>query len=256
MIVAKADNSTPLDAAYRVLAELGFPLPINTSDLLTYLGLECAHDPDLPEKVRGVLDVRAHLVIVKSGLLPSAERQVIVHEGGHSVLHKPVLFRCSEFDLSESVRKRLEAEANAFSATLRFGALPRSWLEDADLSLDGVSRLANTTEASFEAALRWFVENNRRLVWAVMCRPLDRALERRSNEPLWLSVRYACASTCAPNPSWPAAVRLMPQHVPSSSPLALAGDDPWPQGVKRYQRLGASKCEIYATSYWTCFLLS
>ena len=242
----------PTGDAYRVLAELDFPLPLNVDDLRTYLGLDLVRDARLPARVRGVLDVEEHLIVVREGLPPSAESHVVCHEGGHYQMatHRALLYRCSEFDLSEQVRRRMEVEANAFAATLRFGAVPHGWVDDEEPSVARVRALTEITGASLESALRWYVENSRRAVWGLVC-GLAVAQSRGGaggrDQPAAAQVRYGCRSTAAVPLEWPAVIPV---------PLGLGratcqGPPEW----RGYWQAGARHVEVHATAYWTCALL-
>ncbi len=248
--VPRADG--PAGDAYRVLAELDFPLPLNVDHLRTYLGLELVRDPRLPPRVRGVLDVEEHLIVVREGLPPKAEGHVVCHEGGHYQMatHRALLYRCSEFDLSDRVRRRMEVEANAFAATLRFGAVPDGWVDDAEPSFARVRELVDMTGTSLESALRWFVENSRRAVWALVCGPAvgqDRSGAGGRDRPAVAQVRYGCRSTAAVPLEWPAIIPVPrgPGRAACEGPREWLG----------YREAGARQVEVHATAYWTCVLL-
>ncbi len=237
------------DAAYAVLAELGFPLPLDVGAVREYLGLDLERDGGLPPAIRGVLDVRARVIVIQEGLGRAAEEHVVLHEGGHYHLprHRALLYRCSAFDLNPSERRRLEAEANTFATVLRFGGVPDGWVDAAPPSIARVSALADMTGASFEAALRWLVQRNRRPVWALVCDAAGGG-GRRARDTV--SVRYGYRSTVAPPVPWPTEVSA--QWSGWSTARATTG---WPEALAVYQAVGATGWGAYATAYWTCVLL-
>jgi hypothetical protein len=245
---ARIGRSAVEDAAYGVLAELGFPLPLDVESVRAYLGLELERDAGLPAGIRGLLDVRSRIIVVREGLARTAEEHVVLHEGGHYHLprHRALLYRCSAFDLDAGERRRLEAEANAFATVLRFGGVPGGWVDADRPAIARVSTLADMTGASFEAALRWFVQRSSRPVWALVCEAAGGAL--RAGEAV--RVRYGFRSTAATPVAWPAAV-----------PAEWLGwcrrcsDDHWPPALVAYEAAGARAWDVYATAFWTCVLV-
>lgn len=78
----RAGRSLAGDAAYGVLAELWFSLPLDVDAVREYLGLELRRESGLPAGIRGVLDVQERLLVVTDGLPQPAEEYVVLHEGG------------------------------------------------------------------------------------------------------------------------------------------------------------------------------
>ncbi len=200
----RAGRSAVEYAAYEVLGELGFPLPVDVRRVCTYLGLEVLREAALPARIRGVLDLHERLIVIREGLPRPAEEHVVLHEGGHYHLphHRALFYRCSAFDLEADVRRRLEAEANTWATVLRFGAVPEEWVDAEPPSITRVSALADMAGASFEAALRWFVQRSSRAVWALVCEAPGVADEPGSGTTM--RVRYGYRSPAARPEPWPA----------------------------------------------------
>lgn len=248
---ARVRRSPAEEAAYGVLAELGFPLPLGVDAARVYMGLELRREAGLPAGVRGLLDVRERLIVVPEGLPPRMEEHVVLHEGGHYHLphHRALFYRCSPFDLDVGVRRRLEAEANTFATVLRFGSVPDGWVDAEPPSISRVRALADMAGASFESALRWFVGAACRPLWALVCDPATTAVGEDGTEAR-VRVRYGYRSPAARPEAWPEAVA----SACVQATVAREGPD-WPPELAGYRAAGATAWDAYATAYWTCVLM-
>lgn len=164
-----------------------------STDLLTKLSAFRV-DP----KIRAILDIREKLVLVHPSFRVQKERYTwaSLHEVGHYVIpdHRELLYKCSFQDLSYLTQRRLEMEANKFSSDLIFqnDAFMKE-ATDNKLSMKVPILLRDRYGASFEAAIRRYVEKNPRPCALVVYRPS----EGDDFEPL-LEVQYSVRS-----PSWP-----------------------------------------------------
>lgn len=143
-------------------------LPGEIVELSTTLGI----DP----KIRAMLDLRKQLVLVHPGFVGQRERfaWASLHEVGHYVLpdHRELLFKCSWKDLGYQAQRRLEIEANRFAADLIFqGEAFIKEALDSELSLFVPLKLKKRYRASYEAAIRRYVERNPKPCALVVYRP-------------------------------------------------------------------------------------
>lgn len=149
--------------------------------------------PSELEKVRGILLVKEKRVfVVDNSNYQKRHNFVNGHELGHYVLphHRALLFKCTQFDLSQSARKQLEREANFFAGELGFmGKLFFQYLQSSKLSLKTIKDLSDRFMMSIEATLRRTVEIETR-----PCVFLSLNLNE-SDEERFLSVRYAVHSS-------------------------------------------------------------
>jgi hypothetical protein len=188
-----ASGPTPLP---RILEELG----------LSYEELDADEAAALPRppppKVRGILDAEERLVC-SIDHSPERHRWVVGHEVGHWVLHKRLLYYCSQADLEPNATKQLEREANEFGAAILFQG--RRFTEEClrlPFSLDLLRQRCRTWQVSNEAGFRRFIEQHPGPVALAVCRPIgtpsgalrsrrDRAGIRESGAELryWVSSR-------------------------------------------------------------------
>jgi Zn-dependent peptidase ImmA (M78 family) len=150
-------------------------LPTSEEDILGFLGLrqmsfdfmaelefmEGVETP--PSDLRAALSVNDKLVAVQSNRSNKQTRFSVLHEVAHFVLpeHREKLFIDNDETLSWWTRARLEQEANRVAADLLFqGTRFSHEARDMPLSVKTVLELAPRFGASYEAALRRFVEAN------------------------------------------------------------------------------------------------
>ncbi len=179
-------------------------------DLVTKLSATFRIDP----KIQAMLDLRERLVLIHPNLEGHRERYVwaSLHEVGHYVLpeHRTVLFKCSWQDLSLLTQKRLEIEANRFSADLVFqNDLFTKEAADEQLSMRVPLMLRDRYRASFEATIRRYVERNARPCALVVYRPT-----KTGDFESPLEVHYSVRSS-----SWRHFAYIIPhQHSSPDSP--------------------------------------
>jgi Zn-dependent peptidase ImmA (M78 family) len=150
-------------------------LPTNEGALLDFLGLrqmsfdfmaelefmEEVESP--PTDLRAALSVKDRLVAVQSNRSEKQTRFSVLHEVAHFVLpeHREKLFIDNDETLSWWTRARLEQEANRVAADLLFqGSRFSKEAQDRPLAVQTVLELAPRFGASYEAALRRFVEGH------------------------------------------------------------------------------------------------
>jgi Zn-dependent peptidase ImmA (M78 family) len=150
-------------------------LPTSQEKLLDFLGLkqlsfdfmtelEFIEDAEIPSKeIRAALSLNDRLVAVQSNLTEKRHRFSVLHEIAHFVLpeHREKLFIDDDETLSFWAKARLEREANQVAADLLFqGQRFSREAQESPLSIQTVLELAPQFGASYEAALRRFVEGH------------------------------------------------------------------------------------------------
>jgi Zn-dependent peptidase ImmA (M78 family) len=150
-------------------------LPTNQAALLEFLGLrqlsfdfmnelEFMEGAEIPSTdIRAALSLNDRLVAVQSNLNEKRIRFSVLHEIAHFVLpeHREKLFIDDDETLSAWAKGRLEREANRVAADLLFqGQRFSREAQDRPLSIQTVLALAPQFGASYEAALRRFVEGH------------------------------------------------------------------------------------------------
>lgn len=162
-------------------------------------------------KIRALLDIRERLVLVHPTFRVQRERFIwaSLHEIGHYVIpdHRELLYKCSFQDLSYFAQRRLEIEANKFASDLIFqnDAFMKE-AADYNLSMRVPILLRDRYRASFEAAIRRYVEKNPRPCALVVYRPL----ESEDFEPV-LEVQYSARSQ-----SWSHFAYIVPRQLSSA----------------------------------------
>jgi Zn-dependent peptidase ImmA (M78 family) len=159
-----------------LLLESGVDCKLPTSQivLLDFLGLkqlsfdftnelEFVEDAETPlTNIRAALSLNDRLIAVQSNLSEKRTRFSVFHEIAHFVLpeHREKLFFLDDDEtLSVWAKARLEREANKVAADLLFqGQRFSVEAQDKPLSIQTVLELAPRFGASYEAALRRFVE--------------------------------------------------------------------------------------------------
>jgi Zn-dependent peptidase ImmA (M78 family) len=151
-------------------------LPTNETALLSFLGLrQLSFDfmselefiiedvEKRPTDIRAALSLNDRLVAVQSNRSEKQTRFSVLHEVAHFVLpeHRDKLFIDNDETLSWWTRARLEQEANRVAADLLFqGQRFSKESRDRPLAIRTVLELAPKFGASYEAALRRFVEGH------------------------------------------------------------------------------------------------
>jgi Zn-dependent peptidase ImmA (M78 family) len=150
-------------------------LPTCESDLLNYLGLrQMSFDfgdepdfiqvaPDIASKLRAALSVNHRVVATHTQLGAKRSRWGVLHEIAHFVLpeHMEKLFLDDDRTLSVWTHNRLEKEANSLAAELVFqGNRFTEESLDLPLSCKTAIELAPRYDASFESAIRRYVERH------------------------------------------------------------------------------------------------
>jgi Zn-dependent peptidase ImmA (M78 family) len=150
-------------------------LPTSQKTLLDFLGLKQLSFDFMAElefmgyteapstEIRAALSLNDRLVAVQSNLAEKRHRFSVFHEIAHFVLpeHREKLFIDDDETLSFWAKARLEREANRVAADLLFqGKRFSREAQDSPLSVHTVLALAPQFGASYESALRRFVEGH------------------------------------------------------------------------------------------------
>jgi hypothetical protein len=129
--------------------------------------------PPARQRLDAMLDVPERTVWLRGGLHRQQRRFATLHEVGHDALpwQREVLYYCSLFDLPPATQREWEREASRFAAEClflagRFEAEARAL----PFGLPAAVRLAERYDASFEAALRHYVEHQDRPCCLVVSR--------------------------------------------------------------------------------------
>lgn len=184
-----ADSSTVQEAASSFLAHLGVVEPPITVELvLDGLGVESrplpAFDLDrlTPEQLK-----QYHALKPVRGLLSPAERRIyfsdelssrqypwlIYHESGHALIdwHREALYLDNDYRLSQRAIDRMEKEANEFAGHVQFlGTRFADESRSMPFGLGAAVNLADLFGATYESAIRRYVETRRESCICLVCR--------------------------------------------------------------------------------------
>lgn len=170
----ETEPSPTFDAAMRVLDELNLSHPpVKPERVLAGLRLTAEPLPFFdverltPEQatifrsVRGLLCAADRTIYLRSDLSERQAPWVIYHETGHDSIdwHREILYLDTMFTLSPRVRAIMEREANEFAGHLQFlGERFMREAKDLPFGLKSARELADRYEASYESAIRRYVE--------------------------------------------------------------------------------------------------
>lgn len=115
----------------------------------------------ITDQLRGVLFVERQHILVRDDGYSKRNNFVYGHEIGHWRLswHSKLLYKCTQFDLSQNARIQLEQEANLFSSELNFmGDTFQHYLMSSELSISHIKLLSDVFDMSREATIRRAVE--------------------------------------------------------------------------------------------------
>jgi Zn-dependent peptidase ImmA (M78 family) len=150
-------------------------LPTDELRVLDYLGLRqlsfdfcdepdfVRHAPDIPAHLRAALSVNDRVVVTHSELGAKRHRWSVFHEIAHFVMpeHIEKVFLDTDKTLNPWTKIRLEREANSLAAELMFqGNRFTERSLDLPLSCSTVLELAPQFDASYESAMRRYVERH------------------------------------------------------------------------------------------------
>ena len=171
------DSLSHEEIAEALLQEAGVlvSLPTDEVKVLDFLGLRqlsfdfgdepdfVQHAPKLSEHLRAALSVNDRVVVTHSELGPKRHRWSVFHEIAHFILpeHLDKIFLDTDRTLSIWTKARLEREANSLAAELMFqGSRFTEESLDLPLSCQTVLQLAPQFDASYESAMRRYVERH------------------------------------------------------------------------------------------------
>lgn len=190
-VLLELDMHTP-PVGYNTLYESeSLEKHILTLERLKSLGLK-TNIGSVQEHVRGLLLANDRQVfVIDENRYVKRIHFVLAHEYGHFKLpwHRQALWKCTQFDLSPSARRQLEAEANFFASELGFmRGLFFEMLESSELNIGNLLSLSDTFEMSVEATLRRAAELELRPTAFVSLTVNEKSDER------FLRVRYSVVS--------------------------------------------------------------
>lgn len=184
-------------------------LPTDESKLLGFLNLQqLSFDfaqemdflqkvPDLPSKLRAALSLNDKVVVTHSTLGPKRCRFSVFHEIGHFVLpeHREKLFLDTDETLGWWTKLRLEKEANEIAADFIFQG--NRFTDESiafPLSCRTVHQLAPKYAASYESALRRYVERHVLPCAAIVFNKISRDPEESDLEDSQYQIQYTIVS--------------------------------------------------------------
>ena len=195
-------SSEEIVAAILSECEIDSP-PTEADKLFKFLGLKRTYFPakdaqgddrgDVDQRIRAALDIKKKTVFLSPLLAEKQYNFTSFHELAHFVLpeHRDTLYQCSQEDISQFAKGKMEYEANAFAADCIFQLERFSEMaNNLPREVSSIFQLANLFQSSYESALIRYVERN----------PLPTALvvyvrEGGQSEDPPLKVQYSVRST-------------------------------------------------------------